>query len=125
MTARFLVVSWSALRSAVHPAILASGSTDWQLFRFSCLLCPSATIVAPRKRQVQKDDLGITFDAPCSRIGGNPIITVALTDNIPTSGVPGAVSLYGHRAIIRNPTQSGSRDLRVDEGPAGKTCNLP
>jgi hypothetical protein len=43
---------------------------------------------------VQKDDLRITFDAPCSRIGSNPIITVAHTDNIPMSGVPGAVEVF-------------------------------
>ena len=65
--------SWSrvlvCLDERRHPVILASGSPDWHLFRFSCLLCPIAATAAPNKRQVHKADLRITFDAPCSRIG--------------------------------------------------------
>ena len=58
----------------MHPAILAPGSTDRHLFRFSCLLCPIAAIAAPSKRQVHKADLQITFNAPCSRTASNTIL---------------------------------------------------
>src|SRR5580693_4656704 len=74
MTDKFSVVSWPAWMSAVHPVILTSRSTDRQLFKLSCLLCPIAAIAAPSKRQVHKADLQITFDAPCSRVGSNTLL---------------------------------------------------
>src|ERR1700722_11599171 len=74
MMDRFSGVSSPAWISAVHPTILVSESPDWHLFRFSCLLCPIAANVAPKKRQVQKADLRITFGIPCSRIGTNTTV---------------------------------------------------
>jgi hypothetical protein len=59
-------LSWPVWMSAVHPAILVSGSADWHLIRFSRLLHPVAAIAMLSKRQEQKTSLPVTFIVPAS-----------------------------------------------------------
>ena len=96
--------AWNTLYAGAF-FLVVSGSDDTRFFRLSRLLCPIAAIAAPNKGQVHKDNLRTTFDAPCSRIGSNPILQSHSHPQRSDGRTTGSsFNLDGYSGLYCNPT---------------------